>query len=249
MTHILLALLLTSNATGRTLVRQQQGTLVPIASQCKTLICNRTGVVSQVYFDGTKLVDRFAAWTMNGTVPQVARSGLVPPGAGPYSGANYYQMPAGSPLDFSGDFSICFVFTRPAPATASTNKLLSVYKESPLRGYFVDAAASNARLCDAASACASTANGVIPGAVNVLCVGVSGTTGYAKLNAGATATGTINVATSSGGPARLGEYDGGGLYAIDGTIYEAWGAKQTPSDGLFTPIIQSVKAKAGITAW
>jgi hypothetical protein len=51
MTPILLALLLTSNATGKTMVRQQQGTLVPIASA--------TAAFVDVAFDG-------AAWRLTG---------------------------------------------------------------------------------------------------------------------------------------------------------------------------------------
>src|SRR5574340_1492774 len=83
-----------------------------LLAQRQPLIPDDAGTVSHVVFNGSSLVDRFGnSWTQNGTVPQVARSGRTPAGAGPFSDANYYSLGTGSDvLDFAGDFSACIVF-------------------------------------------------------------------------------------------------------------------------------------------
>ncbi len=93
------------------------------AQSSGAMIPDDANTVSHVYWDGTRIHDTIlgdAAWTQNGTVPQVASGPFYPhgfsqpakAGAGPFSVANYYSLPAGNALDFAGDFSICIIYTQ-----------------------------------------------------------------------------------------------------------------------------------------
>jgi hypothetical protein len=65
---------------------------------------------SHNYFDGSSIVSSGAVeFTAVGTPPQVAASGAIPAGAGPFSSSNYYT--AGDNLEQHGDFSVCALVT------------------------------------------------------------------------------------------------------------------------------------------
>ena len=100
--------------------------------------------MAHVYFNGSQLVDKYGnAWTQNGTVPQVARRGRIPAGAGAFSDANYYSLGTGNDvLDFAGDFSACIVFT--ATDVAAPVKVLFSNGASSVAGYYLQQAAGGA---------------------------------------------------------------------------------------------------------
>lgn len=248
MISLLVSLLISSNASGKTLVRCQPGTLVPMAVYSGPLIADDVNTVCHATFNGTAIQDsKGCAWTMQGTVPQVSRSGKTPPGAGPFSASNYYYLGSGNDaLDFAGDFSICVVHT----PTAGANYLVSdgAYNVS---GYYLQVTTSSAtfNMSGGAGVNASVFPSTQVVGVNVLCVGRSGNTAYAKSNLGA----TLNAAISSYAPAtatiaRIGTASAG-ANPFAGTIYELWFSTTAASDAVFTAIANRVKLRAGITAW
>jgi hypothetical protein len=66
-------------------------------------------VVAHVWWNGSSIQQTGSAFAMVGTVPQVAASGSVPAGAGPYSTANYYD--AGNTLEQHASLSVCALVT------------------------------------------------------------------------------------------------------------------------------------------
>lgn len=82
----------------------------PLWKKLGLLIPEDAATVAHIYFDGAKLNDtKGNTWTQVGTVPQVAKSGAVPAGAGPFSGSNYYS--AGNALEQHASFSIVALVT------------------------------------------------------------------------------------------------------------------------------------------
>lgn len=250
---LVLAVALSSNASGKTLVRQQPGTVVPVTSACRTVICNQGPVTAHVYFDGTQIKDaKGNAWAMNGTVPQVARSGSTPPGAGPFSDANFYSLGTGSDvLDFSGDFSICGILS-PSAGDFTIAGVGGVWFSNGTygsSGYFsgFNTSAQATSIASQTSVLAS-ANATAAGRLSVVCWGRSGSSQVVKMNLGAYGSAAQTYTPGTSVVARLGRYSATGQY-VTGTIYEVWFSSQTPSDALFTSIQQQVKSKLGITAW
>lgn len=250
MNHLLIVMLLASNADGKTLVRQQPGTMVT-SPPCKTLICGYDGpAVSHVWFDGTTIRDtKGLAWSMEGTVPQVARSGSTPAGAGPYSDANYYSLAAPNPFQFAGDFWACFVFMGPT-VTGSYQTLGGAGGAGA--GWIATTTSTNGYGAAYFAGGVVTSTAVSVGVVNVLCLGRTGTTGYAKLNLGAIASGTGT--STLGTTMALGRSAAVTGQAFGSTVHELIGASASPgptatADALFTSIMQQVKFKMGITAW
>lgn len=246
--EIIVAALLASNATGKTLVRTRPGRIVPSLSKCKTLICGRdASAVAHVYFDGAKLVDlKSNAWSMQGTVPQVARSGVNPPGAGPFSGSNYYTLGTGNDvLDFTGAFAAAVVFTQPSNmvispvlftnGVANTNGYTAMFQGSTVTALYLGAGGTTASMTAASG-------------VNVMCFGYTGTQRGWKLNLNAFQAANATPVPATSSAAVLGAYNAGGQ-PVNGTIYEAYFATDAVSDTLCTSIAQAVKAKLGITAW
>ena len=78
----------------------------PPAWRKDPLFSDDANTVAHLYWRNGGLFDsKSNSWSMNGTVPQVASSGKVPPGAGPFSDANFYSLGAGNDvLDFASDF-------------------------------------------------------------------------------------------------------------------------------------------------
>lgn len=252
--HMLLAVLLLSNATGKTTVRVSPGTMVPVSGYSGPLIADDVATVAHVTWNGTALVDtRGAPWVMNGTVPQVARSGRTPAGAGAFSDANYYAPPTAADLmDLStGNFSACFVLA-PSAADLTTPFAVpfsnGVYNSS---GYFWQWTTGGAAVAlGSTTTAAATVTTASAGVVSVFCMGRSGTSLLAKLNLGPIVSVTPAAwVTGVSEPATLGRYNAATGRAMTGTMYEAWWSTTPASDALFTAIMQRVKLRAQITAW
>lgn len=239
--HLVIAAVLASNAAGKTAVRGQPGTLVTGPLPFVQLMNDDPSTISHVRWNGSQMIPVVgAAWTMNGTVPQVAKSGKRPAGAGPYSDTNYYSVTQANP---SADFSTCIAFI---PASASFTVITDVGAVSG--GYRIEHGL-NLTVQMTAPGVDSVAAPVasVASAVNVLCAGRTGGTAAIKLNLGVYTTKAIAMAQGNG-ETRLGRSRGAGG-AYPGTILEVWYASTTPSDALFTEIAQRVKLRAGITAW
>jgi hypothetical protein len=222
-----------------------------LAAGIGPLIAEDAGTVSHVWFRSGALVDtKSNTWTQNGTVPQVARQGRTPAGAGPFSDVNYYSLGSGSDvLDFTGDFSIALVF---AASSFATNPVLFANGIAGTAGYALQISGGAGRINFYNGATTSPVTGITApstSTLNVLCVGRTTNTGNAKLNLEALASatsGTKNNGTTLS--AKLGRYEAAGS-SFGGTLYEAWFSTTTPSDALFISIMNRVKSKAGITAW
>jgi hypothetical protein len=188
------------------------------------------------------------AWTMNGAVPAVGGSGPFAPGragAGPFSDANYYYLGSGSdPLDFTGDYSLCAVFF--SPSTWSGNQILLNDGAAGVDGYAFQILNSGALdYVIGTSGDIVTGTTATLGAINVGCVGRAGSTGYAKLNFGAIASGTNTSPPGTTRVARIGRNVGSGYAFGNGVIYEAWFSSTPASDALFTSIAQRVLGMLG----
>jgi hypothetical protein len=162
------------------------------------LITADANVVSHAWWPTTALVDRKGlTWTQNGTVPvqSTALFTSARSSSGAYSIANYYSRASEAVLNFAGDFTMCFVFV----FTAGGNGTLMDLSNSVVSGYQVDVvnASGVARFTNMQSFnVVQTVATVTAGAASVLCVGVSGTSRYIKLNNTATVS-AVNSLTQA----------------------------------------------------
>lgn len=101
-----------TSAKGKTATASATVTLYPYR------IPEGANLVAHVWWDGSSIQQTGSAFTMTGTVPQVAASGAVPAGSGPYSAANYYT--AGNTLEQHGDVTVCAIVTLASHATEQT---------------------------------------------------------------------------------------------------------------------------------
>jgi hypothetical protein len=246
-----------SNGSGKTTVRTCPGSLIPCVGFSGPLIADDPNTVSHVTWNGSALVDsKGNAWTMNGTVPQVAKSGKTPAGAGPFSDANYYARsgPASDNLDFTGDFSVCAVVT-PTAADITTPFAIfvangAVSQEGYFAQWFTGGTLSGVTSWSGNNGSAQTVTTTAAGRLSVVCFGRAGTTVYSKLNLGAIATATgTTITAGTTQQATLGRYLSATGRYMTGTLHEVWFSTTTPSDALFTAIMQRVKLRAQITAW
>lgn len=223
-----------------------QGLMVPGSS--RPIFADSDGDVLHVYWNGSRLVDaRGNAWTMNGTVPQVAAQGspFLPPRAagGPYTAANNYQGPT-TLTEWAGDWSVTVVWQ---PATITQQVLVSKLPAAATSGWYVEQEVAGVRLAmhdGAAFRAATTANNATASGVNVFTGGKSGGTCYAKLNGGATASiGCAGYNPAAVEPIRIGRWGGGTLQALTSTIYEITASTVPYSDALHSARYQAVLAR------
>lgn len=225
------------------------------------LIPDDANTVCHAWFDGTAIQDtKGCAWTMNGTVPQNVASPFYPSGfsgaqqkgAGSFSDANRYDLGTGSDvLDFTGDFSACFIVT---PVTLAVDSVAFSNGVTNTSGWYFNARSNHATLGPAIvfQSGATTTQVSLPqaqqmpaGAASVTCVGRAGSTGYIKQNLGALVTGPAGTITpGTGGAAFLGRHFTAG-FPFGGIIFEAWFSTTTPSDDLFTAIQRRVFGMLG----
>jgi hypothetical protein len=191
------------------------------------------------------------AWTMLGTVPQVAGK---PAGAGPLSAGAYYQLTAQpDALDVAGDYTAIVVFN---PGTATDGTLLVSANPLTAGWGLLVAGLSDWRVFDGAAGgftvhYAGGSGPILASTVNVICFGRGGSTLYGKINLGtmtSTAlTSAITPATST--PATIGSPATALGSSMAATHYEVLVTTTAPSDGLCAAAASAVKAKYGITAW
>lgn len=216
-----------------------------------TLIAGDAGTLSHVYWKNGALVDATGvAWTMTGTVPQVAAAGRVPAGAGGFSSANRYTTTATSDAyDMAGVFTVCIVYNPNGEAGSYTRIFSSINSTTDTQGWFIRHNASAASLYWAQGAAVVGAPGTeVANGINVLCVGYNGTQILAQLNLGSLGTAPAAAGTAATGTATcLGGNVGWGSYTAS-TIYEVWATTTTPTGALFTSVANAVKAR-GITSW
>lgn len=207
--------------------------------------------VTHVYWTGLALADtKGLAWTKQGSPPMVAPSGFIPPGFGPASASNRYSLGSGSDvLDFTGDFTACVVFTG---ASLTTFQQYVSDGQYQVAGWYMAMAQNGVPYIYFNTTGVATpinpANSPVAG-LNVMCAGRAGANGLIKLNAGATATNSAGTITAATGIAAQ---IGCGSINQDphlGTLYEVWITTDTPTDALFTSVVNAVKSKYAINAW
>ena len=193
------------------------------------LITPDANVVAHVWFPKAIADTKANAWSATGAPPiskstafKVARYG-----GGPTTTSDYWKLGTGNDvLDFTGDFTICAVFTGPAGTvirsiftngTVSTSSGYGIeYSSSErLEFYTFGAAASNTQ-----SQSAATVNA----GLNVACVGRTGTDQKLKLNGATTVTtaGAKNAncnATNAGCVAYL-AYNSRNTIVMPGQVFE-----------------------------
>lgn len=241
--HVL-ALVLASNASGKTLVRAQPGTIVPATAKAKTILRDEPGMVMHTYWTATGVQDtKGFAWAQQGAVPLVSAVPPLPYGAGPHDASNHYY--ASNPTAISaltGNWTCRVVFAGAASGTFVDPLALG-------NGYVAaQNRSSSSRVEIWGSAMGpATANAVLTTATNVLSFGVSGTTMYAKLNGGTTASA---AKPSAGGWTNsvIGE-SGAFDQNFPATVYELSCAPAAFTEADEVDAHASVKAKLGITAW
>jgi hypothetical protein len=192
---------------------------IPFASSGN--VTTDANTVAHVTFDGTQLADSAGnAWTRVGAPTQNVASPLYPQGfdgaatrgAGPFSNTSYYYLGSGSdPLDFTGSFTMCFVFYATSLPGVAQALLTNMGDDAGLRsGYQVIISGAGqllfGRFTSAGAVAYATSAAAIGIDVNAGCVGRAGTTFYAKLNTGAAGTladgGAYRVPTTE--PASIG---------------------------------------------
>jgi hypothetical protein len=198
------------------------------------------------------------SWTTNGSLTLTSTKAQFPFGAtkqdlelvGPTSDANYFTN-AGSLLDFSGDWSSCFVYN-PASFAAGGSTIMSdgSFGSNGWTAWQPGSGILQLLLqTSAGGKTVGTVNAPLLNSLNIGCVGVAGTTAYSKLNGGVTAT-TINIGTqipASAGPARIGR-DASAGYSFNGKFGEIWFSTTPASDALFTKIQQKWMNHRGAVA-
>ena len=227
----------------RDIVSGYQGT----AGMCGTLIDPDANTVAHVIWRNGALVDlKGNAWTMGGTVPQVAASGATPPGAGPFSIANYYQLGSGADVMDLSQFTVVVV----ANLTSAANPFQTAIVNSNLtnNGFFVVYNPTTPTLRAYVSYSQSVVT-LVPttlGAVRAAMIGRSGSVTYARNSDGPTAIGSTTFTQDPGtGVARIGSIPGGNAFI--GTIYEIYVTSTPPSTALFASIVAQVSNRIGQT--
>lgn len=256
MLRLVIALLVVSNSTGKTLVRTQPGTMIPVLSGAGPLFLDDANTVAHLTWNGVSLVDsRGNAWSMHATVPQIAKGGKTPAGAGPYSSSNYYTLGSGSDvIDFTGNFTACFAFQSNVHPATSNFGLFSDHIDN-VGGWGIylgssDAPALYFHRSGANSVVTDSTYAITVGSPSVICVGRTGTTGALQLNAYAYKTGSSGAITA--GTTATAGFSGwwsGNPGTANAYMYEAWFTSTAPSSALFAAYIARAKAKLGITAW
>lgn len=247
---ISIALILASNASEKTLVRQQPGTIVTSPVYQGPLVADDVNTVAHLTWNGTALVDsKGNTWGMQGVVPQITKNGKTPAGSGPYSDTAYYLSGAANDvLDFAGDFTGVIVWV---PKTSNTTRALAADGTYNVSGWV---------LSDRQTLYISQSGGVSSVAMgdpaldtlSVTCFGRASGKAVGKQNLGTflTAAGAVTPTPATSTYAGIGRYESGGVGRnASGIIYEAWFSSSTPTDALCTSIMQRVKLRVGLTAW
>lgn len=215
------------------------------------LLDEDANTVSHVYWRSGALVDsKGVEWTMVGTVPQVTDSGVVPPGAGPFSAANHYRTTAtNDPLDIGGNFTVAVVFSLPSPFAAHAT-LLATGARNALPGWAVwgqsGTSTINFETVNTVGANTSTAAAGIASTLHVFCGGRSGTAQGAKLDTGAwvtTASARTDVDATRSSRIGIQTNDGLPFATAGGYIIEILISTSPATEELATSIISAARAR------
>jgi hypothetical protein len=244
----LLAAVLASNASGKTLVRQQQGALVSRPSAMRPVFSEDAATVSHVWFKAGQIADtKGLTWTMTGTVPQVARSGSTPAGAGVFADANYYSRGTGSDeFDFSTSYTCHALFS--PPASFATFPVLVSAGDASTIGWVLQFTAGGAARIWANGQFADTVNTCAASALNVVSVGRAAGTSYVKLNLGTSVTKTAALTAATALVTKLGRFETTGL-AFAGVLYEVVCSSTAWDEASVVSAQTAAKSKLGVTAW
>lgn len=218
----------------------------PIPWKRGPLITADANCVSHVYFRNGVLVDaKGVAWTQVGTVPQVAASGKVPPGAGPFAAANYYRTTATADVfDFTGDFTLAAIVT--ASGNGSGQHIINASNDGTLGWNLFVNSTGTARISAYGVGTPATANTFPAGVPSVVCMGRSGTTWYVRLNTGSTVSlsGT-HAGAASAITTRLG-LNQSNAGPLSTTLHELYATTTAWSEDGVTALIAAARAKMGL---
>lgn len=199
------------------------------------------------WFDGTQIRDSRCAWSMGGTVPQVAPSTLwIPPraGAGVFSDANFYYLP-GSPAG-SDVLDTCSTWTRAlafrVSTTTGTRVVYNNRTSAPNNGDHVVVSGSTANPFFNGTQL-TTSGTIVAGHVHVLIWGHDGTKAWGVLDANAVASATQAWTGATGQQARLGKHNSDGFSASDGTVFEFYSTCTTPTATTLPALAAAARAR------
>lgn len=199
------------------------------------LITPDANAVAHIIWRNGALVDtKGNSWTQSGTVPQVADSGFIPPGAGPFSTSNYYTLGSGADaVDLGGGTWTIGVVARLTSLPASSAPVLSNATLST-EGYLIQmtsAGLAQQVAYNGTGNSAVSANAVTAGQFIVGCFGRDAGTSYVKLNGGVKASAAAGFTAGSTSVATIGLIASLSR-AFNGTIYEIYVTSSAPSDAL-----------------
>lgn len=187
---------------------------------------------------------------MNGTVPLVTTSPLFAKGSGagrrfvgPFSTANYFRWQSATPMQFTGDHTICVAYVR---NSATSNFLHMIDAGATTGWYFQDTAGtvSYREVSNSVDKGATITATTAPGAFNVLCGGRTGTTIYAKLN-GSTTAATTGAAIPLSYPTDMYVGEWSGAVPLLGYVYEVWATTTAWSEASVAQIEANALANGG----
>lgn len=204
------------------------------------LITPDANAVAHVYWTSTGLVDaKGNTWTMVGSVPQVAGTRRLPPGAGPMSGTALYRI-TGTGLNFAGDFTAVVV----AKITATTGTFaLPLVTGTGSVGYFGGVVQSSGRVRAQFYPGASVDTGatVTVDSPFVIVFGRASSAYYVKVSGGTSNRSLLGTYTAGTTAATIGTGLGGN--AFPGVVYEVYATTTPFSDALASGIIAQAGAR------
>jgi hypothetical protein len=245
----LLALLLligTAHAQGLTTSPPGQGVSVAKAP----LITDTANTVTHVWWSGGLKDTKALAWSMTGTVPQLAPSKTYfkqkRAGTGPYSGTQYYTLASPNALQFAtGTFTACAVYA--CTGTDSDNALISI--DTGTSGFTLSVCRTPGvtttggtvfTVRSGASVLMQTTIGIgVTNVAHVACFGMAAGTAYLKVDGGTTFSGAATWVQPAGLPAILGAYNGGAA-PMTRPLFEFWAS----SDGWNESNVAALQAAA-----
>lgn len=231
----------------------------PVPWKTGPLISEDANCVSHVYWRNGTLVDsKSVSWTMNGTVPQIAGHGKIPPGTGPFTFTQCYSTTATADAwDLVGDLLVAAVVY--FPGSLAANSVIACSGSAFLNGgwrlsfrngdpSFLDFYTMDG----GGNPVSASANNIPATGIHVLCGGRSGTNMMAKADLMTIGTQAgANAAQDTTRSSYIGVAQNGTLQlnTAGALIYEIYVSTTTPTDAIFISIMNAVKTKVGNTSW
>jgi lysophospholipase L1-like esterase len=215
-----------------------------------TLIPDLPGTVAHPIWSGTAISDAYGTWTMNSTVPQVARSGNTPPGAGPFASDKWYRLGTGvDALDFAGDF-LGIMVVRNAGPTTSQVWVDTSQVGGAANGFLLRTAGGGGGISFYTYNAGTTlvSGNVLQGTgtVSVVAFGRDGTAHQYLSGSGIISdAGAAKVAVDAAHGSFLGVNGASGATPLLGNVIEAWFAPVTPTVAMIATMTREVYRKLG----